>query len=216
MKSITEITTFIFLSLLNKKRLRLIEIIGIIFGFLGVLCLVINLFEMDSVNIKYIWGCLLAIMYSLISAIYCTSLTKINIVSEDLAVTFLYSSLFYFALHFLYEEPFLFSNIGQVFVIIPLVVCGYGSFLWNYALQNKANIKILASFSYFIPLVSSLLLWIFLKIELTPYIFISAFFIIGGAILCNARQIEKGQKRKISKGLYYIIMYPHLRFKKKK
>lgn len=206
----------IFLSVMEKKKLHFIEIIGIAFGFLGVVVLGIDLFDPNTINISYLLGYLLAILFALATAFYCASLKRVDVATEDFVVVFLYSSVIYFVLHFLYEEPFVFNNSRQYIVIIALTLCGYGSFFWNYALHNEANVKILASFSYFMPIVSSLLLWFFLKVNLTSYIFISAFFVIVGAILCNFKHIKKREGYGRFQVLHHI-MHPHIHmgFKKK-
>jgi len=203
------------LSFIDKRKLHFVEILGILLGFLGGVLLAIDLITVDVINFKYVLGYSLAILFSVITVLYFILLKKIDVVSDDISVVFLYSSIIYFLLHFLYEDTFVFSNNTQYITIIALSICGLATFFWNYAMHNNANVKMLASFSYFIPLVSSCLLWLFLDVNLTSYIALSSFCVIVGAILCNFKHIERHpSKRRI----YFLshMMYPHIHMKKKK
>lgn len=180
----------------SKKTVthRLIESVGIALGFMSVIILATkgNIFSFDISNIKGIlWGLLGGISYGVFSS-FSSSVPK------EEHKTFLLSSIFVSWL------LMLFLGVSELHLIktlhikdILIVAClgflldGVGYILWTranrIAYEQKVNISSLASLMFILPLLSLIIIAIFLKETqlFQSYFVLSLLLILASSVLCQ-------------------------------
>jgi len=178
----------LFSSLINKISLKKEDIIGMVIGFLGI----IILFAPDVdffASAEFGSGHAVAIGSAIVWALYSARAKKGTYPHGFFAPAFLFFSLICLAAHMMFEEPNQPIGTEWIFVII-LGVFRFSYVFWDYAMRF-GNVIMLASLSYFLPLISSLLL---IVMGLGPSSIGAALggaFIVAGSLIVNYKSLKK-------------------------
>lgn len=198
--------TIIFTELLFRKKpksntFRIIESIGIIFGFISIVTLATegNFTTLNLLNLKGLgWGLLAGTSYGLFSS-YSSTIPK------DEHCIFLLSSIF---MSLVLMSCFSISEISliktftikDVFAVAALgcLVDGMGYITWTkanrLAYERRINISSVASITFALPLLSLTIIAVFLKETqlFQPYFILSLFFLLLSSLLCQKTELFVG------------------------
>lgn len=182
--------TILFSILFNKQRANFLIIPGFLLALFGI-CLVLagdQGISLDSIldNIQVnplSYG--LAFIGTLIWATYCTLTTKISDGKNGITLFFILVSLV------LWLKYLFLSGSGQftlelkpmIYLIVAGFAMGIGYGAWNIGIL-RGNVTLLATASYFVPVLSAVLSAILLNATLTLSFWKGTFFVCLGAILC--------------------------------
>lgn len=181
----------LFSALLPKERLRWFHIAGSILGLLGAVLLIIKdgTVQLES---QYFWGYIFALFAALTWSSYSvTSKRLAHIPTYSVTAFCILTALFSAVCHFSFEVTVI-PSFGQLLaaVILGLGPVGGAFYVWDYGMKN-GDIKILGSLSYFIPLLSTLLMIVFLDATMTINIALACLFIVLGSLLSAKEHIMK-------------------------
>ena len=150
-----------------------------------------------NLNPEYIWGYLSAFTCALIWSAYSLLSRKYDEAPTEMIGGFCgVTAVLSLFCHLLFEKT-VYPESAQWVAVLALGVgpVGLAFFAWDYGVK-KGNIKTLGSFSYFAPLLSTLLLIVFGFAEASWLIGISCILIIGGAILASGDFFQSKKKGK--------------------
>ena len=181
----------LFSSFLPNEKLKSFHIIGSFFGFLGAFLLISKngSFEFEVLYAKgYIFAFLAALVWSSYSVI---SKSLSHIPSYSVSGFCIITSVLSFICHLSFETTVI-PNKMELFSILMLGLGPVGGafYLWDYAMK-EGDIKLLASFAYFIPLLSTALLIIFSLSDLSSTIIIASFLIVLGSLISSKDFIKE-------------------------
>ena len=181
----------LFSSFLPNEKLKFFHIIGSFFGFLGAFLLISKngSFEFDLLYAKgYLFAFLAALVWSSYSVI---SKSLSHIPSYSVSGFCIITSVLSFICHLCFETTVI-PNKMELFSILMLGLGPVGGsfYLWDYAMK-QGDIKLLASFAYFIPLLSTALLIIFSLSDLTSTIVAASFLIVIGSLISSKDFIKE-------------------------
>lgn len=181
----------LFSSFLPNEKLRWFHILGAICGLIGVAFLVSGgkgfNFQAQYLN-GYVFAFTCAIIwatYSVLSRYFAKIPT--SAVGGFCGATAILSLIF----HFIFEATVI-PNLQEWMAIIALGLGPVGGafFVWDYGLKN-GDIKLLGSFSYAIPLLSTLLLIVLGLSKASYNIWIACALIILGSIISSMSHFKK-------------------------
>jgi drug/metabolite transporter (DMT)-like permease len=181
----------LFSSFLPNEKLRWFHIVGVLFGLIGVVFLVSNggsfNFETQYLN-GYFYAFIAALTwgsYSVISRFFAHVPT--SAVGAFCGVTAVLS----FACHLFFETTVT-PNIQELFVValIGLGPVGGAFFVWDIGVKN-GDIQLLGSLSYFIPLLSTVLLIVLGLSQPSSTIWIACILIILGSMISSLPLFKK-------------------------
>lgn len=182
----------LFGGLLYKNHtIGVLEIIGVMCGFIGAaLILAPELSNIDAFafnkNTLIGYGC--AFMAAIIWALYSNITKQIKFDPDAMGHVYFYIAIATWIGHFYFEETYV-PNVTEIIALIALSIVSLGYAFWDYAMKN-GNIKLLASLSYSIPFLSTILIIIFTDHQdWSPILIGSIAFILGGCILVNLKDI---------------------------
>ena len=180
-------------SFLNKQPLKLSAILGVIIGFIGML-LVITPKDAISFNGLQI-GEILAIACGFLWALYSTLAKKQSYPAGFLPAAFCVFSIICLALHIALEK----TVWPNTFETLILLLLGFTRISYSFRDQamKKGDVVLLASLSYFLPLITTLWLMAFGFGPHRPMIALGGAFIILGCLSVSFEHIKKLFKRKI-------------------
>ncbi|NQY54515.1 MAG: EamA family transporter [Campylobacteraceae bacterium] len=181
----------LFSSFLPNEKLKSFHIIGSFFGFLGAFLLISKngSFEFEVLYAKgYIFAFLAALVWSSYSVI---SKSLSHIPSYSVSGFCIITSVLSFICHLSFETTVI-PNKMELFSILMLGLGPVGGafYLWDYAMK-EGDIKLLASFAYFIPLLSTALLIIFSLSDLSSTIIAASFLIVLGSLISSKDFIKE-------------------------
>ncbi len=184
----------VFLALiLGIDKFSINKILGILFGFLGLIVLFI--YQLNF-NLSYFAGYIFAITGAFIWASYSIILKKIEMKSGSMAYYMLVPAILFMGLHIVFEDAYLPTNVEFIFLIL-LGFSRISFSFWNFAM-NKGNIPFVASLAYFIPIISTFLIYVAGFTPRNEYIVLGAMLVIIGCLTVNFNSIRRtyNEKRK--------------------
>lgn len=181
------ILLMIFAALINNERVTIVKIFGGVLGFLGSIAVF-----MPSAGVGFFedfhWGHGLSLFSASIWALYSVYTKRFTYPVGFLGPAFLVFSTFCAISHFLFE-PTIIPLPYEWFVIIALGVFRVSYAFWDYGMKH-GDVILLASTSYFLPLISSLALVVLGFGPVRPGIAIGAALIIIGCLTVNFDQLK--------------------------
>ncbi len=181
----------LFSSFLPNEKLRWFHVVGVLFGFIGVVFLVSNRGSFNF-EAQYLGGYFYAFIaaltwgaYSVISRFFAHIPT--SAVGAFCGVT----ALLAFVCHFLFESTVIPTL--QEFIIIVFIglgPVGGAFFVWDYGVKN-GDIQLLGSLSYFTPLLSTILLITFSLSKSSSTIWIACLLIVFGSMISSLPLFKK-------------------------
>lgn len=181
--------TIVFAIIFNKQRATLLIIPGLAFSLLGV-CWVLggetglDLSVMMS-NIKSnTFSYTLAFAGAFIWAAYCTVTSKLAEGKNGITLFFILTAVILWIKFFLSGDAALnFSMRAIIYVLAAGCAVGFGYASWNFGILH-GNVSILASASYFTPVLSSLVASVLLQAPLSISFWQGVCMVCLGSILC--------------------------------
>ncbi len=176
-----------FAALLNKEPVTAIKILGGILGFAGVVTVFLPVGGAPAFA-DFQWGHGISIFSALIWAFYSAMTKRIHYPVGFMAPAFLVCSLIAGALHFAFETTVMPQN-AEWLVIFVLGFFRVSYALWDYGMKH-GDVILLASTSYFLPLISSFLLFALGFGPNNSMIGVGAVMIIVSCLIVNSSQIK--------------------------
>jgi drug/metabolite transporter (DMT)-like permease len=181
--------TILFAILFNRQKANVLIAPGLLLSFLGV-CWVLGDdkgFRPDEMllNIQDNPLCyFLAFSSSLLWAAYCIVVVKTSRGQAEITLFMLFASLAFWAQFLLGENPSMrFDFRVAACVAIAAFAFGAGSAAWNVGIVH-GNMTVLATVSYFTPVLSAAFASFLLSVSLTSYFWQGAFMVCIGSFLC--------------------------------
>lgn len=174
--------------LVANKAHKFNAVIGGGLGFIGISFIILSPSE-QAFSLDALWGYLLAAASAIIWAFYSLFLSKNKGQVDDIGWLSLAVALLSFIAHLVFESRINMPEINQLFGILLLGIGPVGGafYLWDYGLK-RGNKQLLASLSFFTPLVSSIIL-AFAGLNLwSEHIVVSLSLILLGAFVANSRR----------------------------
>ncbi len=189
----------IFSAALNGKSLKWFHYSGTLIAFSGTIILV-SRGQYHGFNADHKIGYLSALFCAVIWSSYSVLNGKFGKIPTNVVGCFcIIVTVLSFIIHLFLEETNLPTDFTEWLAIIALGVLpvGVAFFSWDYG-TKYGDIVVLATFSYFAPLISTIALVIFSENQFSSYIGVACFLIIGGAILSSKELLktDTGQSSK--------------------
>jgi len=170
--------------------------LGGILGFLGLSVVILGNSQL-ALSLESLMGYLLALACALIWSLYSLFLSKTKSKVEDIGWLSLVVALFSLASHFLFES---FSWSIDGLQLLGILLLGLGPvggafYLWDFGLKYGDK-QLLASLSFFTPLLSSVFLSLAGLHDWSLNIIIAVTLIMLGAVIANSNSIQYKQKVK--------------------
>ncbi|MEE2775032.1 MAG: EamA family transporter [Pseudomonadota bacterium] len=174
----------IFSNIFNREKLKWFHFLGTFIAFLGTLILVTR-GEAHGFSSEYMAGYLFALSCALIWSSYSVLNRKFGQVPTNAVGCFcIVVAGLSFMTHLSLEETHWPKGLTEWSAIVALGIfpVGIAFFSWDYG-TKFGDISVLASFSYFAPLISTIALVVFSENKFSLIIGIACFLITGGALL---------------------------------
>lgn len=186
----------LFSSFLPGENLRWFHILGGIFALFGAVILIVGKGEI-SLSSQYIFGYLMALMSALIWAIYSILNRTLSGVSTDAVAGFCIVTAILGAFSHMILEQWVMPSNDQWLAIFGLGIGPVGAafYVWDYGTKH-GNIKLLGVLSYGAPLLSTIILTLSGKAELTWALAVACLFITGGALIASLDLFKARLKHK--------------------
>lgn len=185
----------VFSALAAKKLPTLAAVIGCCICFTGSCFLFARngLLQFDS---AHFWGLVAGVAAAVIWGSYSTMTKYVKFQSDRIAVFCLISGLLMWPLHLYFEETVWPQSPQIALAIVVYGISRVTFILWDYAMK-EGQTTLLASLSYFTPLLSILCLTLAGFATYTFHVTVGAVMIIAGCIVINLPQmIQAVRKRK--------------------
>jgi drug/metabolite transporter (DMT)-like permease len=182
-----------FAATLNKEKVTPIQFFGGVLGFIGAVTVFLPANGQPAFA-DFHWGHALSLFSASVWALYSTLAKKIKYPNGFLAPAFFVFSLVVAALHFTFEK----TVMPQPYEWLIILVLGFFRIsyaMWDYGMKH-GDVILLASSSYFLPLISSILL---VGLGFGPHnemIGLGAAFIIASCIIVNSKNLKILLQRK--------------------
>jgi drug/metabolite transporter (DMT)-like permease len=177
----------VFSAIANKTTLRTHHIAGMLLGFAGTAVLMLRV-GFGNFEPIHIIGYIAAFVSAFTWAIYSVLTPKSGVQDDRVGVFLLISAV-------LCVPPALWMESWQPTWSWSLLFIGLfaftriGIFLWNYAMRHGQPLFV-TSFSYFVPLFSTLVLIFTTHSPLTPAVFWAGCLILAGCMITNKEQLK--------------------------
>ncbi len=186
----------LFSELLHEKKLTFNRIFGILLGFVGIVVLFLPR-EGQPFFADFEWGHLFALGAAVVWALYSVFAQKKHYPQGIMAPVFLFSGLICLGFHLVFEQT-IWPQGWEWVAVIALGLMRILYSFWDYGMKH-GNVVLLASLSYFIPLISICSLIVIGVGPKDALVGWSAGLIIIGCLLVNASQILKALQGKREK-----------------
>jgi drug/metabolite transporter (DMT)-like permease len=181
-----------FSALYNKQKLQILQIIGVLMGFVGTVILLTD--KGAQFDPQYLTGYALAASAAAMWAVYSVATRKVVFPAGFMCPIFLIVSALSFALSFVFDESM--PSTGIVWwAVAVLSFINISYFFWDYAMK-RGSVNLLASLSYFIPLFSTFLFVVTGHTSVSPLSGLAAAFVVGGCLVANFSNIKAALTRK--------------------
>lgn len=177
----------LFSHFLPDEKLRWCHIVGSVMGFFGIAVLLSPGIDFLS---EFSFGHFLALAAAFLWAAYSVVSKATKKYSSNVVPVSCVISAFIFFIISAFTESWDIQLIALAWVPIFLlgIASSFGYFLWDIGMK-QGNIKFLSLGSFFVPIVSTLLLFLFKRAEPDPHIFIATGLIFGGALVASKDQL---------------------------
>ena len=177
----------IFAATLNKERVTALQIFGGFLGFAGAVTVFLPSNGAPAFA-DFHWGHGLSLFSATIWALYSACAKRVQYPVGFLGPIFLVFSLIVSALHFMFEQTVMPDHFEWV-IIVLLGFFRVSYALWDYGMKH-GDVILLASVSYFLPLVSSALLAVLGFGPHKPFIAVGAVMIIVSCLIVNSHNLK--------------------------
>lgn len=178
----------VFFTMAISKNLELNKIIGIILGFSG--CALLFLQSNDSgFSQEYLTGYIFAIIAAFIWSSYSTVTKYISFPNYAMTSAMAVPCLFFLILHIIFEQIYT-PNIAEIIAIVALGFTRISFNFWDYAMKH-ANINLISSLSYFIPIFSTIFLVAFSFAPRNEIVLLSAILVLVGCLISNKGLLKR-------------------------
>ena len=177
-----------FAHVISKEQLSIDKVIGLILGFLGTILLFSQESALD-INGEYFLGYVFALMGAIIWATYSVATRYVSFPKRSMLSFMLIPGLISLAVHLMVEEIYVPSFRELIFVCL-LGLTRVSFVFWDYAMKH-GQIILISSLSYFIPIISTVLLMIFGFVPRSELVLLSAFLVFSGCLVVNIKGIRK-------------------------
>jgi drug/metabolite transporter (DMT)-like permease len=177
----------VFAATINKEPVTKIQIFGGLLGFAGAVTVFLPANGQPAFA-DFHWGHGLSLFSAAVWAFYSTYAKRVHYPVGFLAPVFFVFSLIVWGLHLATEQTVMPTNL-EWGVILFLGFCRVSYALWDYGMKH-GDVILLASVSYFLPLVSSFLLYI---LGFGPHghmMAVGAVMIIASCLIVNAHNLK--------------------------
>jgi len=176
----------------EEKNYLKSAVLGLMMGFVGVSLIFHNNDSSEFFStINYGHG--LALSAAVIWAFYSFNARRSSYGEAVLAPIFIVSGIICFCIEYLFFNPVWPENIEWYFVA-SLGIGRLSYVLWEFSMR-EGNVILLSSLSYFIPLLSTLFLYLAGVEVKSPYVILSVLFVFLGCIITNFYTIKKWFKK---------------------
>ncbi len=169
---------------LPNEKLRYSHVIGVLCGFLGVIILLGG--SEFNFSMEYVKGYSYAFLCALIWSSYSVLSRYFGHIPTSVIGDFCgMTALLSLCAHLLFE-PYYVPSLKECLAIIGLGIgpMGMAFFLWDYAMK-QGNIKLIGTFSYMTPLLSTLLLVLFKQAKPHTTIWLACGLIVLGSLISS-------------------------------
>lgn len=177
----------LFSVLFHREALSPVVALGMVLGFLGVFALFLPEGGHGFFG-DFQLGHAIALVGACVWAAYSSAARGKAYPTGFLAAAFFVFSMICAGLHFLFEETVMPDPTTWIFIVISGISRISYAF-WDYGMKH-GNVIFLASLSYFLPLISSILLTIFGFGPQQPFIALGAVMIIIACLCVNAGHLK--------------------------
>ncbi|WP_371371080.1 aromatic amino acid DMT transporter YddG [Sporomusa aerivorans] len=194
--------TIVFAIIFNKQRSTLLIIPGLTLSLLGVcwvlggekgLDLSVMISNIKSNTFSYVS----AFTGAFIWAAYCTVTNKLAEGKNGITLFFILTAAVLWVKFFIGGGVALnFSMRAIIYVLMAGCAIGFGYAAWNFGILY-GNVSVLASASYFTPILSSLLASVFLNAPLSVPFWQGVFMVCLGSVLCWQATKDQSAKNKV-------------------
>ncbi len=183
----------VFAALLNKEPVTAVQIIGGLLGFAGTVTVFLPA-DGAPAFADFHWGHGLSLFSASVWAFYSAMARRIHYPAGFLGPVFLVFSVIAAALHFLFEKTVM-PDALEWSVILFLGFCRVSYALWDIGMK-RGDVILLASVSYFLPLITSVLLVVLGFGPHKPLMILGAAMIIASCIIVNSHNLQKLWQRR--------------------
>jgi len=182
----------VFSNLLNKTMPSILAIAGIVAGFVGVVLVFYASIETNtSYNLSI--GHVFALTGAFVWASYSSLIKFFKLENESMAPTMILPFIICFVLHILFEKSYT-PTVFEGCCIIGLGFTRISFIFWSKAM-TFGNVDLLSTFSYLIPVISTLLLVVLGFVPSSLLIWFGATLVVCACVMANFDNL-KTQKSK--------------------
>lgn len=178
-----------FAGIFHEKSLTFNGVLGFILGFAGSIILFFPR-NSEAFFSNFEWGHAFALSAAIIWAAYSVFARKRHYPQGIMAPMFFFSALICLGLHLAFEQTIWPQEWGQWLAVLALGVLRISYSFWDYGMKN-GNVILLASLSYFIPLISAFFLLLLGFGPTDSLVGWGAALVVSGCLVVNADQILK-------------------------
>jgi drug/metabolite transporter (DMT)-like permease len=193
LNNIWPVMLIVLAALINKEKITLTHLVGGFLGFAGAIAVFLPSGGAAMFG-GFQWGHALSLGSAVLWAFYSALAKNVEYPPEFFGPVFLIFSLICAAIHFSFEQTIMLSA-PQWGLIAALGFCRVSYALWDYGMKH-GDVILLASASYFLPLITSLFLTALGFGPLNPAVGWGAALIITGCLVVNAGHFKMLLHRK--------------------
>ena len=181
----------LFASFLPGEKLRWTHLLGVLFGFLGVMALLMGGGSL-RLDMRYIGGYAMALACAVLWALYSVNSRRHQQVPTLLIGAFCgITALLSLICHLAFESTVFPQPLEWLMIVLlGLGPVGLAFFAWDHGVKH-GNIKLLGALSYIAPLLSSVLLICFGRSPFRWSVLVACLLIIAGSAIASARVADK-------------------------
>ncbi len=185
-----------FSYLVSKEKLSGNKIIGLFLGFFGTILLFSQGKNID-VNHSFFWGYIFALVGAIIWATYSTATRYVSFPNRAMMAFMLVPGLISLVIHFSVEQIYI-PSLKEFLFVVLLGLTRISFLFWDYAMKH-GEITFISSLSYFIPIISTILLILFGHAPRNEIILVSTLLVLAGCLIVNIEAITKtlGMHKKV-------------------
>jgi len=173
---------------LKRISFSFLKIFGLCLAFVGVALIFAN--KQDaSLQIDYSYGYIFAIIAAFIWASFSIATYSVKFPGYAMAAFMIIPALICLALHLTLEAAYT-PSWYEIIFILALGLTRISFSFWDYAMKH-ANITLIGSLSYFIPVISTGLLILFNHTPRNDMILLSALLVLAGCLIVNYKSLDK-------------------------
>jgi drug/metabolite transporter (DMT)-like permease len=184
----------VFAATINKEKVTPVQYLGGFIGFAGAITVFLPA-NGQAAFADFQLGHALSLFSAAIWAFYSAVAKRVTYPVGFLGPVFLVYALIAAALHFAFEKTVMPDNLEWIIVLI----LGFGRIsyvMWDYGMKH-GDVILLASLSYFLPLITSFLLWALGFGPHGPMMALGAVMIIASCLIVNSHNLKQLWVRRV-------------------